>query len=100
MRAIKKAPGRTGSRRRVDQPWLPPAVAARELLGRHPHFHARAEEFGVKLEGDALVVEGVVPSFYLKQLVQQVLRDVRGVRRVDNRVAVVNACGLSSHERR
>lgn len=54
----------------------------------------------MKLEGDALVVEGVVPSFYLKQLVQQVLRDVRGVRRVDNRVAVVNACGLSSHERR
>jgi hypothetical protein len=48
----------------------------------------------------ALVVEGVVPSFYLKQLLQQVLRDVRGVRRIQNRVAVVNAYGLSSHDPR
>ena len=39
---------------------------------------------------DVLVVCGAVPSFYLKQVLQTVLRDVDGVRQVDNQVAVMS----------
>jgi hypothetical protein len=34
-------------------------------------------------------VRGTVPTFYLKQLLQNVLKDVDGVRAIDNQVAVV-----------
>jgi hypothetical protein len=75
-----------------------PTGAARELLSNHPHFRGRADRFRLELCDGALVVEGIVPSFYLKQLLQHVLRHVRGVKRIENRVAVVNARGLSSHD--
>ena len=43
-----------------------------------------------------LTLRGSAPSFYLKQVLQSILRDVPGVRRIDNRVDVVSAAGLSS----
>jgi hypothetical protein len=98
MNAVAADPGRKATRNRVDQPRLAPTGAARALLANHPHFRGRADHFRLELCDGALVVEGVVPSFYLKQLLQQVLRDVRGVRQIQNRVAVVNAYGLSSHD--
>lgn len=100
MNAIAADPGRKATRHRVDQPRLAPTGAARELLANHPHFRGRAENFRLELCDGALVVEGQVPSFYLKQLLQQVLRGVRGVGRIENRVAVVNPGGLSSHDSR
>ncbi|MBA4107319.1 MAG: hypothetical protein C0485_16360 [Pirellula sp.] len=100
MNAIAADPVRKATRNRVDQPRLAPTGAARELLANHPHFRGRADRFRLELCDGALVVEGVVPSFYLKQLLQQVLRNVRGVRQIQNRVAVVNAYGLSSHDSR
>jgi hypothetical protein len=46
-----------------------------------------------------LVLRGRLPSFYLKQVLQTLLRDVEGVDRIDNRVDVVSATGLSSVSR-
>ena len=43
-----------------------------------------------------LTLEGRLPSFYLKQVLQTLLRDLDGVTRIDNRVDVVSATGLSS----
>lgn len=43
-----------------------------------------------------LLLNGKVPSFYLKQLAQTLLQDVQGVERIDNRLAVVNPHGVSS----
>jgi hypothetical protein len=46
-----------------------------------------------------LIVNGKLPSFYLKQVLQTILRDVSGVRRIDNRVNVTSSNGLSSTPR-
>ena len=43
-----------------------------------------------------LKLEGRLPSFYLKQVLQTLLRDLDGVTRIDNRVDVANPSGLSS----
>jgi hypothetical protein len=37
-----------------------------------------------------------VPSFYLKHVLQGLLKNLEGVERIDNRVAVVSPAGLSS----
>ena len=43
-----------------------------------------------------LTLTGRLPSFYLKQVLQTLLRDLDGVTRIDNRVDVVSSTGLSS----
>ena len=43
-----------------------------------------------------LTLEGRLSSFYLKQVLQTLLRDLDGVTRIDNRVDVVSSTGLSS----
>lgn len=43
-----------------------------------------------------LTLQGRLPSFYLKQVLQTLLRNVDGVTRIDNRVDVISATGLSS----
>jgi hypothetical protein len=46
--------------------------------------------------GGTLTLEGQVPSFHLKQMLQTLLRDIEKVDRLANEVDVVNPCGLSS----
>lgn len=43
-----------------------------------------------------LRLQGQVPTFYLKQILQTLLRDIENVERVENDVQVINSCGLSS----
>lgn len=43
-----------------------------------------------------LTLCGRVPSFYLKQMLQELLRDIEHVRQIENHVDVVNSNGLSS----
>ena len=43
-----------------------------------------------------LILQGRLPSFYLKQVLQTLLRDLEGVEQIDNQVEVVSATGLSS----
>ena len=43
-----------------------------------------------------LILQGRLPSFYLKQVLQTLLRELEGVERIDNQVEVVSATGLSS----
>ena len=73
---------------------------ARSLLARHSHFRGRVESFEFVVEGRMLLVRGSVPSFYLKQVLQTVLKQVTGIQRIDNQVDVVSADGLSSVRRR
>jgi hypothetical protein len=37
-----------------------------------------------------------LPTFYLKQLVQETIRHIPGVQGIRNEIAVVNAAGVSS----
>lgn len=43
-----------------------------------------------------LTLRGCVPSFYLKQMLQELLRDIYHVKQIRNEVDVVRANGLSS----
>jgi hypothetical protein len=43
-----------------------------------------------------LTLEGCVPTFYMKQILQTMLRDLEHVERIANEVAVISSTGLSS----
>jgi hypothetical protein len=51
-------------------------------------------------EEEILIVRGSVPTFYLKQILQTVLKDIEGVRQIENQVQVVSAAGLSGVSKR
>jgi osmotically-inducible protein OsmY len=47
-------------------------------------------------DGRTIYLSGRVPTFYLKQLVQEAVRHVPGVEHVRNLIEVVSANGVSS----
>ncbi|WP_144973440.1 BON domain-containing protein [Bremerella volcania] len=53
----------------------------------------------VSFDDGTLTLTGCVPSFYLKQNLQELLRDIPEVKQVVNNVDVVSSCGLSSVRR-
>ena len=69
---------------------------ARDLVASHGHFRGRADRFEFVHCDGVLVVQGSVPSFYLKQVLQCVLKNISGVRRIVNQVDVICCRGLSS----
>ena len=69
---------------------------ARNHLEAHPHFRGRLNDVAIAHEGMTLTLRGRLPSFYLKQLVQEAVRHVPGVQRVRNMIDVVSADGVSS----
>jgi hypothetical protein len=68
-------------------------------LSQSCHFTRHWREIECDFREGILTLRGCVPSFYLKQVLQSILKDVPGVRRIDNRVDVVSAAGLSSVRR-
>ncbi len=71
---------------RLPRPSL--AHRAQEALERSPIFKGRSRHIRLDERNGHLVVQGRLPSFYLKQMLQTVLRQVEGVERIDNRVMV------------
>jgi hypothetical protein len=59
-----------------------------ERLGQYAHFRMYASSLSLDFRAGTLVVTGTLPSFYLKQVLQTILRDLPGVLRIDNRVEV------------
>jgi hypothetical protein len=96
-------PEKQGSQRCCGMVRLPlPAPieerARQRLLENCPYvFYFKCVTFQFK--GGVLTVRGRVPTFYLKQIVQTRLRDLDGVRQIDNQVDVVSATGLSTEPR-
>jgi hypothetical protein len=69
---------------------------AQDLLSQHSHFRGRAGNFQYEYRAGVLIVRGRVPTFYLKQVLQTVLKDVEGVTWIDNQVDVISSEGMSS----
>ena len=90
MNAIQRSPR--------EDTWLAEEIArrAQSLVNAHTHFAGRAYGFEFIVRGDVLIVRGSVPSFYLKQVLQNALKDLEGVRWIDNQVTVASSEGLSS----
>ena len=61
----------------------------RERLERHPHFRGRSGLLQIESIGKSVVVSGRVPTYYLKQLLQEAVRLTPGVERIDNQVEVL-----------
>ncbi len=60
----------------------------RERLDKHPHFRGRGHLIQIKSNGDSVVVSGRVPTYYLKQLLQEVMKLVPDIGKIDNRLDV------------
>jgi hypothetical protein len=58
------------------------------MIARHAHFRGRADTFEFECNANVLVIRGCVPTFYLKQLLQDALKQLEGVQRIDNLVDV------------
>lgn len=67
--------------------------AAESRLRDSSHLFLRHVRCGY--DDGRLQLEGKVPSFYLKQLAQSLVQGIPGVRRIDNRLTVVNSAGVS-----
>ena len=72
------------------------SIMARQYLEHHPHFRGRMSDVFIEHTGRTLQLTGKLPTFYLKQLVQEAVRHVPGVQHVRNMIDVVNASGVSS----
>ena len=72
------------------------SVVARQYLEHHPHFRGRMSDVFIEHRGRTLELTGKLPTFYLKQLVQEAVRHVPGVHNVRNMIDVVSASGVSS----
>jgi len=54
------------------------------------------DHFEFEFNENVLTIRGRVPTFYLKQLLQDALKRLDRVRRIENRVDVVAPDGISS----
>ena len=61
---------------------------ARRTLEESELFRGRSKLIRIEEQDGRLVLEGRLPTYYLKQMLQTVLRDVDGVERIDNHVSV------------
>jgi hypothetical protein len=68
----------------------------RGRLSQSCHFTRHWREIECDFREGILLLRGRVPTFYLKQVLQSILKDLPGVRRIDNRVDVISSAGLSS----
>jgi hypothetical protein len=74
------------------------ALARQKLQDGCPYAYY-FQRLSLQFASGVLTVRGRLPTFYLKQMVQNRLRDIDGVREIDNQVDVVSATGLSGEPR-
>ena len=67
---------------------------AEQLLERHPHFRGKERWVSCRYVDQSLCLVGCVPTFYLKQLAQETLRELNDIR-IDNQLVVKSPCGVS-----
>jgi len=66
-------------------------ASAQQRLSEHPAYSFHFRDIDFDYEDGVLRLRGCLPSFYLKQVLQTALKDVDGVRRIDNQVDVIDA---------
>ncbi len=69
---------------------------AEQALSDHVHFVARSSSLKFTYLPDlkTLRIDGCLPTYYLKQIVQETLRELPGVEGIDNRISVVGRAAL------
>lgn len=59
-----------------------------ERLEQNPLLHGCARFSRIARRKEALILRGTLPSYYLKQVLQTILRDIEGITFIDNQVDV------------
>ena len=72
----------------MDSQVNPVVSSIRERLDKHPHFRGRCHLIQIRSNGSSLVLSGRVPTYYLKQLLQELLKSHPDIGNIDNRVDV------------
>ena len=78
---------------------LPLDLLAFRHLNQHPQFRNRTSSLKIESQGESVVVTGRLPSFYLKQLLQELLKRMPVAVSIDNQVDVISSSGVSSVHR-
>jgi len=69
---------------------LDPIVSLiRERLEDHPHFRGRTSLLKIESIGGSVVVSGRLPTYHLKQLLQEAIKLVPDLEQFDNQVEVL-----------
>ena len=72
------------------------AQRVKSRLSEHLHFRYRLDCLEFECVEGQLCINGRLPSYYLKQLLQTAVRGVPGVAEINNEVSVISPTGLSS----
>ena len=67
----------------------PTVSSIRERLKDHPHFRGRCGLLQIKSIGDSIVLSGRLPTYHLKQLLQEAVRLTPSAKQIDNQVEVL-----------
>ena len=71
---------------RPDPQASPQAVAERGLRSSR---YSALQHVSCDCRGGVLVLRGCLPTYYLKQVAQEVIAQVEGVQRIDNQIQVL-----------
>ncbi len=74
--------------KRTDLPSSTIVSSIRQLLEQHPHFRGRTSLLTIESIGGSIVLSGRLPSYYLKQLLQEAVKGSFDVTKIDNHVEV------------
>lgn len=74
----------------ISKPQEPTRLAqqARDVLEATPHFCGRSHVIRIDDQDGVLHLQGTLPTFYLKQLLQSRLMELEGVCGIENHVVV------------
>ena len=86
---LPRGPNLTRRPNNMEMQMSPMVSQIRERLEGHPHFRGRCGLLQIQSNGDSVVISGRVPTYYLKQLLQEAVRLIPGVQRIDNQVEVL-----------
>ena len=64
------------------------ARRVRARLQENSHLHVHQSHLKLQQSGRTIIVEGCLPSFHLKQVLQEEIRKISGVEGVVNRTVV------------
>ncbi len=64
------------------------AKRVRARLQENSHLHLHQSHLQLQQSGGTIIVEGCLPSFHLKQVLQEEIRKISGVEGVVNRTVV------------
>ena len=66
---------------------------AQQRLSNDRHYSCHFRNITCHHKDGVLTLRGRLPSFYLKQVLQTVLRDLSGIQRIDNQTDICESSG-------